>query len=53
MVTIDQEGQVLFTVRAFTRPGTLLARAAGPAGLVAQRLIAQRYVRAMRRLAAG
>jgi uncharacterized protein (UPF0548 family) len=53
MVTIDQEGQVLFTVRAFARPGTLLARAAGPAGRVAQRLVAERYVRTMRRLAAG
>jgi uncharacterized protein (UPF0548 family) len=53
MVTIDADGQVLFTVRAFTRPRTLLARVAGPAGRAAQRLVAGRYLRAMRRLAAG
>lgn len=53
IVTIDEQGRVLFTVRAFTRPGTFLARAAGPAGRVAQRLVTERYLRAMRRLAAG
>jgi len=52
MVTIDADGQVMFTVRAFTRPGTLLARVAGPAGRAAQRLVAGRYLRAMQRLAA-
>lgn len=53
VVTLGEEDQVLFTVRAFTRPGTLLARVAGPVGRIAQRLVAERYVRAMRRLAAG
>jgi uncharacterized protein (UPF0548 family) len=52
MLTIDADGQVLFTVRAFTRPGSLLGRLSGPAGRLAQQLMAQRYVRAMRRLAA-
>ena len=53
VVSIDEEGQVLFTVRAFTRPGTLLARVSGPVGRIVQHLITERYVRAMRRLAAG
>lgn len=53
VVTIDNEGRVLFTVRAFTRPGTLRARMTGPVGRAAQRLVTQRYLRAMRRLAAG
>ena len=53
VVSIDKEGQVLFTVRAFTRPGTLLARVSGPVGRIAQHWFTERYVRAMRRLAAG
>jgi len=53
LVTLDEDGEVLFTVRAFSRPATLLARAAGPLGRVAQQLIAERYIRGMRRLAAG
>jgi uncharacterized protein (UPF0548 family) len=53
LVTVGEDGEVLFTVRAFTRPGTLLARAIGPVGRVAQRLVAERYVRSMRRLAAS
>lgn len=52
-VSIDADSQVLFTVRAFSRPGTLLARASGPLGRIVQRLITERYVSAMRRLAAG
>ena len=53
LVTIDEDGQVLFTVRAFTRPGSLLGRLSGPAGRLAQRLVAERYIRAARRLATG
>jgi uncharacterized protein (UPF0548 family) len=53
MLDIDEADVVWFTVRAFTRPGTLLARVSGPFGHAAQRLMAQRYVRAMRRLSAG
>ena len=45
-----ESGEVLFTVRAFTRPGALLARATGPAGRVAQWLVAGWYLRGMRRL---
>ena len=52
IVEIDQSAEVWFTVRAFTRPGTLLARLSGPFGRGAQRLMAGRYTRAMRRLSA-
>lgn len=50
IVGIDEADDVWFTLRAFTRPGTLLARVCGPLGRVAQRLMAGRYIRAMRRL---
>jgi uncharacterized protein (UPF0548 family) len=53
IVGIGEADDVWFTVRAFTRPGTLLTRISGPFGRVAQRLIAGRYIRAMRRLSAG
>jgi uncharacterized protein (UPF0548 family) len=49
---IDEADEVWFTVRAFTRPSTLLARISGPFGRGAQRLMAGRYIRAMRRLSA-
>jgi uncharacterized protein (UPF0548 family) len=49
-VDIDDAGEVWFTVRAFSRPGTLLARAAGPLGRVTQHLITARYISALRRL---
>jgi uncharacterized protein (UPF0548 family) len=52
IVEIDEADEVWFTVRAFTRPGTLLARVSGPLGRGAQRLMAGRYTRAMRRLSA-
>jgi uncharacterized protein (UPF0548 family) len=53
IVDIGEADDVWFTVRAFTRPGTLLTRISGPLGRVAQRLIAQRYIKAMRHLSAG
>jgi uncharacterized protein (UPF0548 family) len=53
IVSIGEAGDVWFTVRAFTRPGTLLARISGPFGRLAQRLAARRYISAMRRLSAG
>ena len=52
IVEIDEADEVWFTVRAFTRPATLLARVSGPLGRGAQRLMAGRYTRAMRRLSA-
>ena len=53
VVAIDEDDQVLFTVRAFTRPGSLLGRLSGPVGRIAQLWVAERYPRAMRRLAAA
>jgi uncharacterized protein (UPF0548 family) len=53
IVSIDKAGDVWFTVRAFTRPGTLLARVSGPFGRIAQRVAAGRYISAMRRLSSG
>ena len=53
IVDVDEAGEVWFTVRAFTRPSTLLARISGPFGRGAQRLMARRYIRAMRRLSAS
>ena len=53
IVDVDEAAEVWFTVRAFTRPSTLLARISGPFGRGAQRLMAHRYIRAMRRLSAS
>ncbi|HEX9537858.1 MAG TPA: DUF1990 family protein [Streptosporangiaceae bacterium] len=36
-----------FTITAFSRPATLLARAAGPAGRIIQRRITGRYLQAL------
>jgi uncharacterized protein (UPF0548 family) len=38
---------VTFTITAFSRPATLLARAAGPAGRIIQRRITGRYLQAL------
>lgn len=53
IVDIDEADEVWFTVRAFARPGTLLARISGPLGRGVQRLVTRRYIAAMRRLSAG
>lgn len=50
ILDIDEAAKVWFTVRAFSRPGTPLARVAGPFGRVAQRLMTGRYIRARRHL---
>jgi uncharacterized protein (UPF0548 family) len=50
IVDIDDADDVWFTVRAFTRPATLLARMSGPFGRAVQQLMARRYIKAMRRL---
>lgn len=41
------DGTVSFTVTAFSRPATPLARAAGPLGVAVQRWITGRYLRAL------
>lgn len=41
------DGSVVFTVRAYSRPAGPLTRAAGPIGRIAQRVMADRYLRAL------
>ena len=48
MVSLGGDGTVSFTVTAFSRPASLLARAAGPAGRYVQDLITDRYLRSLR-----
>lgn len=43
----DGTGAITFTVSAYSRPASVLTRAAGPAGRVAQRVMAGRYLRAL------
>ena len=43
----DRDGRVTFTITAFSRPATRLARAAGPASRALQRTITRRYLRAL------
>ncbi len=47
--TISQreDGLVVFTITAFSRPATTAARAAGPLGLLIQRHFTQAYLRAL------
>lgn len=44
----DGDGAVTLTVSAYSRPGLLLTRVAGPAGRLGQRLMVRRYARALR-----
>ncbi len=46
---VDQrtDGTVTFTITAFSRPATALAKAAGPAGRLLQHLVTERYLRAL------
>jgi len=46
-VSLRDDGTVAFTITAFSRPATLLARAAGPAGRYIQDVITDRYLRAL------
>lgn len=47
------DGAVTFTVTAYSRAGSLLTRAAGPANRAFQRFMADRYLRTLRRLVAA
>ena len=49
--TISQrdDGLVVFTITAFSRPATIAARAAGPLGLLIQRHFTQAYLRVLAR----
>jgi uncharacterized protein (UPF0548 family) len=47
IVSIDEDDQVEFTVTAFSRPATLLAKLGGPVTRLAQRRITWRYLDAV------
>jgi uncharacterized protein (UPF0548 family) len=51
VVTRDWDHRVMFTVRAFSRPATRLARLGGPLTRVAQDLATRRYLYALKSLA--
>lgn len=48
VVELDEEGTVTFTITAFSRPSSVLARVAGPLGRAVQRWITSRYLRSLR-----
>lgn len=43
------DGRILFTITAYSRPGSTLAKLGGPLGRAVQRLMTQRYLRALDR----
>ena len=43
------EGEITFTITAFSRPATVLARIGGPASRAVQRAVTRRYLRALDR----
>jgi uncharacterized protein (UPF0548 family) len=43
------DGRILFTITAYSRPSSTLARLGGPMGRVAQRLMTRRYLQALDR----
>ncbi len=49
LLTEADDGSVTLTIRAFSRPATLLSRAGGPVARWTQRRITRRYERALRR----
>ncbi|MEU3049649.1 DUF1990 domain-containing protein [Streptomyces sp. NPDC006984] len=53
LVELREDGEVWFTVRAFSRPAAWYTRLAGPAVPLAQRLYARRLAGALRRAAAA
>jgi uncharacterized protein (UPF0548 family) len=48
VLTRAADGKVTFTITAFSRPVSLLARLAGPAGVLTQRWVTGRYLRSLR-----
>jgi uncharacterized protein (UPF0548 family) len=51
LVGMEPDGDVVFTLRAFSRPATALARLGGPASSAVQSLALDRYIAAIRRAA--
>jgi uncharacterized protein (UPF0548 family) len=52
-IALTATGDVRLRIRAFSRPASLVARAAGPVGRLIQQYVTGRYVSAIRRLAGG
>jgi uncharacterized protein (UPF0548 family) len=52
VVSIRPDGSVVFSVTAFSRPATLLTRLGGPVARGFQRVMADQYCRAIRRVVA-
>jgi len=53
VVTLRPDGAVVFDVSAFSRPASWLTWLGGPAARLAQRVMARRYVSALRRCVQG
>jgi uncharacterized protein (UPF0548 family) len=53
LVRLEDDDRVTFTLRAFSRPATLLARAGGPVTPWVQRALTRRYLAALAAIAAG
>ncbi|GGK27060.1 DUF1990 domain-containing protein [Pilimelia terevasa] len=53
LVHLLPDGRVRCTIRAFSRPATPLTRLGGPVARSVQAAVTRRYLRAVRRLAAG
>jgi uncharacterized protein (UPF0548 family) len=53
VVTQDDDGLVWFDIKAFSRPGALLVRWAGPVGRAIQSVAMTRYERAVARVVAA
>ncbi|MFI5491379.1 DUF1990 family protein [Actinoplanes sp. NPDC051859] len=53
LLELTDPGEVRCRIRAFSRPATLLARAGGPVSRLTQRYLTDRYIRALRSIAAG
>ena len=51
VVRLEPGGEVRFTITAFSRPGSLMARLGGPVAGRVQKLLTDRYIRALRKLA--
>jgi uncharacterized protein (UPF0548 family) len=47
VVELGEDGQVTFTITAFSRPASMLARGGGPISRLAQARITNRYLRSV------
>jgi uncharacterized protein (UPF0548 family) len=47
LLEVVGDGQIMFTISAFSRPATLLTKMGGPAGRIVQKGMTSRYLRAL------